>query len=308
MKPIILLGRKSAGTKNDITLLRQSLDGALAGREIVTIFFEDLVFDISNPAQRIYDSVSSRDLADSALVVAFNWYSSRPPLYLRDMAFAAALYLHARDVPFWNQEMKLQRSTTKLSAMMQLALAGIPVPATVYASQRTVLVGAVKHVPLPLIVKTIAGSRGAHNHLVHTHQDLAALVEAADPLVPFMVQEFIKNDGDVRFVCFGAEPAMAIRRTRSSQDTHLNNTSAGASAHLADVAEFDATLVSAVSQICVMMGRDMAGVDIVQSNDGTGRWVCLEVNAIPQLTSGSFTDEKAQRMVMALNKFTKGTA
>lgn len=299
MKRIIFLGSKQFGEKNSAAeLARQCAVRLGEDAQVQHWFFEDLLFSVSDSGRSIADSASGQDVLDADLVIAVNWYAKD----LRDLAFTLALHLSEHHVLFWNSEMLTQRSTTKLSATWQLAQAGIAVPETVFSLNREVLAKAWPHEQA--IVKDIAGSRGRNNYLVRSHQKLADLLNDA-PGYRFMVQEFIPNDYDIRVVCFGGEPRLVIKRERQGDATHLNNVSQGAQATLLEVNTLPETVRAEAIRICKLLGREMAGIDYVVANDGTTRYICLEVNAVPQLTSGSFTSEKYDQLSQILQSVSR---
>ena len=85
----------------------------------------------------------------------------------------------------------------------------------------------------------------------------------------------------------------------------MNNTSLGAKASLVELSELDPKIIADCQKICLLMGRELAGIDFMIANDGSSRQVFLEVNAIPQLTSGSFVEEKLHSLVEAVNDYLK---
>lgn len=302
MKQVILIGSKQTQGKNDVVALGQAVQKQLTGPvKLWTCFWEDLVFDITMDRQQVTDAVSQLDLAQADLVLSVGWYKTVRQSFYRDIAFTLALYLKSRGVGFWNTEMVQQRSTTKLSCMMQLALAGIAVPATRFSLSADMILATTTK--FPVVVKAIAASRGRHNYLV---KDQAELKQRLVSPRPVLIQEFIANDADLRVICYGGEPALVVKRQRASQDTHLNNTSQGGNATLLPLAEVSPEILQQSRQICAIMKREMAGVDLLVAPGGTNRVVCLEVNAIPQLTSGSFVPQKAQALTAALQQFLKG--
>ncbi|HVS58682.1 MAG TPA: ATP-grasp domain-containing protein [Candidatus Saccharimonadales bacterium] len=293
MKRVIFLGSKHFGEKNDVGVLAKQSAAALQGQIDVThCTFEDLLFTITEKQRSIIDTASGVDLAEADLVIAMNWYSTSQKS-LRDLAFTVALYLQEHGVKFWNSEMILQRSTTKLSAMWQLRAADVPVPDTVFSLNHQAAAATWRNEQA--IVKDIAGSRGRNNYLVHTHEELERLL-ADKPDTHVLVQQFIPNDYDVRVVCFGGEPRLVIKRQRQSDDTHLNNTSQGGQATLLSLEKLPPEIIERTKKICQLTGREMAGIDYLVANNGTDAYICLEVNAIPQLTSGSFTSEKYEQL------------
>ena len=48
------------------------------------------------------------------------------------------------------------------------------------------------------------------------------------------------------------------------------------------------------------MQREMAGIDLIPDSSAPGGYACLEVNAIPQLTSGYGVDVKMSEFAQSL--------
>lgn len=284
MKSVLVIGSVNNGGKNDpstvVTHLKKS------GLDAVLCYWEDLVFDITSGNVRLL--ADGKDIANDIrpdLVIALNWYKSGKKSFYRDIAFAAALYLDKAGIKTWNSEMKMQRSSTKLSCMVQLALHGLPVPHTLFS-----LRGELPFPDTPFVVKAIAASRGKSNHLVHSQEEARALFAST---VPYMVQPFLPNDHDLRVVCFDGKPSLILRRSRrENSDSHMNNTSQGGDGQWIDLAEVSEDLLTLSSKICIILGREMGGIDLIPDASSPYGYSCLEVNAIPQLTSGFDTFRK----------------
>lgn len=291
MKKLVILGSKHVAGKNDPQVLAAGLvktNGA--DFETSVIFFEDLVFDISSDKTVITNYADGSDLAAADLVLAVNWYKNGKQTIYRDVAFAVALYLNKHGVAFWNSEMIKQRSTTKLSATLQLALEGYDIPKTIFSLDPKIMLE--KATKAPMILKAVNASRGRNNYLLQTKEDLFKYLQ--NFVVPnwYIAQEFIPNDYDLRVVCFGGEPNVVIKRQRKDKTSHLNNASLGAEAVLLPIAELPKTVADACRNICKIMGRELAGIDVIVANDGSSRQVFIEINAIPQLTSGTYVTNK----------------
>lgn len=302
MKKVFVLGSRYSNGKNDVATLSATLEKSLDSIDVQVIYFEDLLFEIESGHQRIVDLNSNTDLSNAGLTLAFNWYKSGSESIYRDIAYTIALYLKHRGKKFWNEEMVEQRSTTKLSATMLLALNGFDVPATYFSLSVDSLK---KHsLKYPVILKDAAASRGRNNFLIKNEDELQQrLGLGKQKLNRLLLQEFIPNDGDFRIVCFNNQPKLIIRRQRTSNDTHLNNTSTGARAQLVELKDLRPEIIIACQKICQLFGRNMAGIDLIASNDGLSRQVFLEVNAIPQLTSGSFVEEKIDSMARNIREY-----
>lgn len=300
-KRLLLIGSINSGTKNNVLEIAQLLHGQ--SLDVDTANWEDLLFTISTERQEVVHK--GKNIADAYdLVIAFNWYKSGKLSIYRDVALTLALYLNDRNVQFWNSEMLHQRSTTKLSMMMQLALSGIDIPATLYSLNAKLLSDSCANA-VPCIVKGMAASRGADNYLVRKSEELQSIL-GFSPENRFLVQEFIPNSSDLRLVCAGGSAVMAIERKRRDETTHLNNTSQGASAEQIELSQLPHEILTKTEKICKITGRELAGVDWMFANDGSDRKVCLEVNAIPQLSSGTYVETKifkiGQKIRQSLDK------
>ncbi len=293
MKHVLVIGSTNSGGKNDPSIMAEHLQNA--GHDVSLCYWEDLVFDISTGDVKILtgDSDLASDLHPD-LVIAVGWYKSGKEAYYRDLAFSLALYLEKANVKFWNSEMKHQRSTTKLSCMVQLALEGVSVPHSLFSLNAQ---------KLPLsegaaVIKAISASRGESNYLVNSR------AEAKDVLTKMpmsLVQPFMPNDHDLRVICFGGEPSLFLRRSRGENAaTHLNNTSQGGSAEWLDKESISEELLTASHKISIIMKREMGGIDFIPDPSSPYGYSCLEVNAIPQLTSGYDTKNKLHELAIAI--------
>jgi glutathione synthase/RimK-type ligase-like ATP-grasp enzyme len=284
---IVFLGSHTHGKKNDPV----AMGAAVPGSRVV--YFEDLVIEITTTSQRIYDASTSFDLKDADKVIALGWYK---PHY-HDVAFTIAKYLDAHGVSYWNSEMGVMRSTTKLSQMMLMAQAGLPVPAT-YFSMTAKLVE--KVATFPCVVKAIAASRGRANYLVKSATELQEKC-LAHPETMMLVQQFIPNEADVRVVCADSRAVVMIERRRQSNDTHLNNVSQGATATLLALKDVTPEILADCAHIAKIFHREICGIDVIIDSNASGHYF-LEINALPQLTSGSFVAEKLAAVAEALTQ------
>jgi glutathione synthase/RimK-type ligase-like ATP-grasp enzyme len=296
---ILIIGAKDSGEKNNPDVMRQQLAGH--GLSVDIVYWEVLVFDISHENIEIdFDGLEPKTYE---LVIALGWYQSGEKAIYRDVAFTLALYLSKLGVPFWNSEMLHQRSTTKLSTIMQLALEGIEVPRTIFSLDAAKIIEAsAKNIEFPAVAKAVAASRGRDNHLVQTPGELKDLLQN-DPINKLTVQPFLPNDHDLRIICFNNEPHVVMKRSRTTDDTHLNNTSQGGKSEQLPLEEISPELLTKSRKICKIMGRELAGIDFLPSSQADGGYVCLEVNAIPQLTSGSLLDQKMESLAEAIKKY-----
>lgn len=290
---ILVVGSKDNEGKNDPKVISSKLQ---ITHDVVTAFWEDLVFDIET--SKVSVAVNGKDILGGVdLVLSFGWYKNGNKSVYRDVAYSFALVLQQKGIKFWNSEMLQQRSTSKLSCMVQLALEGIAIPSTRFSLS---LENIVHDIKLPCVMKAVAASRGRDNFLLSSQNDV---VELSKNEGTYLFQEFLPNDHDLRVICFNGKPELILRRSRvASAETHLNNTSQGGVAEWTDRDSLNPLVLTEVEKICTITGREMAGVDLIPSDSSKTGYACLEVNAIPQLTSGYDVDKKMFALVESLTK------
>lgn len=185
---------------------------------------------------------------------------------------ALATYLDSRGVPVINTESHTYQAITKLEQYVLMALAGVPVPDSVFIAdpaqyqQVPELLGTEP----PLVAKSISGSNGNDNQLVMSRDELQTLAIDQPVFQPFMPNEF-----DYRVIVAGDEVILAYKRIRSVEATdYKNNIGQGGRREMTD-------LPQELQQIAVRaahaLGREFAGLDIL-TNSHTGESVVLEVN------------------------------
>lgn len=295
---IVIIGARESGAKNDPQALASALQHN--GSDVSVVYWEDLVLSIATDDCTIAYGGRQLLAVKPDLVIAVGWYKSGAKSFYRDLAYATALYLDHHGVKFWNSEMLQQRSTSKLSCLLQLALAGVPVTRTTFSlsSQLTVATEM-----LPFVAKAASASRGRSNYLVASEQERAHRLDDGGA---YLVQPFLENDHDLRVVCFGGVAQLVLRRSRAADaTTHLNNTSQGGNAEWIPTQKVDTELLTICGKICKIMKREMAGIDLIQDASSPVGYSCLEVNAIPQLTSGYDTETKLAAFARAVEAATK---
>jgi glutathione synthase/RimK-type ligase-like ATP-grasp enzyme len=284
MKNVVVIGSRQSGKKNNPNDIARHISNEETS--VTRLFWEDLVISIETNNVRILSD--NFDLLNSKvdLVIAVGWYKNGSKSIYRDLAFSVALALKHHDIAFWNSEMGQQRSTTKLSAMVQLALEGISVPKTWFSLDSDKL----PELTYPYVAKAAAASRGASNFLVENDSQAKEFKESEGY---FIIQPFLPNDHDLRVICFSGMPTLVLRRARHADaNTHMNNTSQGGQADWIELDDLSPELLTFSEKVCKIMQREMAGIDLIPDDTSPVGYSCLEVNAVPQLTSGTDSDKK----------------
>lgn len=210
-----------------------------------------------------------------------------------EQAASIAEYLQFNNIPFVGSELRHYIAAYKLTQMARLARKDVMIPRTLYFSTRHYVAHhdqIVAKLGERFIFKAINGSTGDDNYLVTSKQQLEEIVANNEEMY-FIAQEFIPNESDLRLIVLNDRLRLIIERRRADDSTHLNNTSQGAEASLVDMESFDQLTIEIALRSAEIMGRDVAGVDIMLES-GTGKPYVLEVNASPQIASGSFEQEK----------------
>lgn len=293
---IVVAGARKSGTKNDPHVIASAL--MQAGHEVDIVTWESLRFTIRTGGVRIFNANKELFVEKIDRIIALGWYKSGRQAIYRDVAFSLGLVAQHKGASVWNSEILQQRSTSKLSCMVQLALAGIDVPPTQFSLESAELV---ENAPLPFVAKAAAASRGEHNYLISSESERQSVVALSD--MPLLLQPFLPNTHDLRIICFGGQPQLALQRSRPiGANTHLNNTSQGATASWVELDELPPEILTNSRKICKIMSREMAGIDFIPDTHAASGYSCLEVNAIPQLTSGFGVETKIEALVRALDK------
>jgi len=294
LKKVLIIGSVESSAKNNPDVMAERLRNE--GLEVSVIFWEKLVFSISRESTQVtYEGRNILEISPD-LVIALGWYKNGKKSIYRDVAYSLALYLNHHDISFWNSEMLHQRSSTKLSTMMQLALSDISVPTT-YFSLDVSLIDSI--VPVPYIAKAASASRGELNFLVTNKTDKDDYIAMGEYM---LVQPFLPNDHDLRVICFNGMPELILKRSRQEDSqTHLNNASKGGNTTWLELSSVPSELLTLSEKICKIMKREMAGIDLIPDASSRFGYSCLEVNAVPQLTTGTDVDIKIKALSRALS-------
>lgn len=296
MKKILVVGSRDSGEKNNPLVIVETLQKSGVDAEFIE--WEKLIFRIDSNSVTVIHDGKELSSKEPDLVLAVGWYRSGRKSNYRDVALSLAVYLKHHDIQFWNSEMGVQRSTGKLSCLVMLALSGIAVTPTIYSLSGDLIVPETDY---PLVIKATAASRGALNYLTETKEHAKELLSQQPNMM--LVQPYLDNDHDLRVIMFGGKVSKVLRRSRSSDaDTHLNNTSQGGSAVWLNPEDLDSKLLTICEKICTIMHREMAGIDLIPDAHSDYGYSCLEVNSVPQLTSGYDTDSKMAALVTAITQ------
>jgi len=182
--------------------------------------------------------------------------------------------------------------------MLKLNEEGIEVPKTIYGSlwylyERMVSAEnssqqnfANPSFCFPVILKGSGGDRGTRVFKANKLGELEKLVKdlrksETEEGRRYMLQEYIKNEGDYRVLVLGEKVLGVMKRTSGSKDEFRNNYSAGGKVEIADLPDEIKKLAVKAAKVC---GLAVAGVDVAFRDNDMKRPVIWEVNKGPQFS------------------------
>jgi len=173
----------------------------------------------------------------------------------------------------------LLRSRNKLRSLQILSKNGIGLPNTVFTDylQDTEQLVQVLGEP-PWIIKLLEGTQGLGVVLAENRSAAQSVIEAFNKLkARIIVQEFIAESSgkDLRVFVVGGKVVGAMKRQAASG--FRSNLHRGGTATLVELSDEEERTALKATKV---MGLDLAGVDILQSNRGP---LVMEVNASPGL-------------------------
>jgi glutathione synthase/RimK-type ligase-like ATP-grasp enzyme len=292
-KKILVLSRREDRPDFDTAhSLTQFLAKSGTSIQYDACFLEEIAFVYDGQQLQVINMRNNTDVATYDGIFLLGWFKWRKH---EEIALAMSLFAQHHHIPILNSEARFNRSRGKLSQYVQCVLKNVPITPFVMTMEKTRFAELLKlsGMHYPLLAKSITGSRGSHNYLLHNGEDLAqALVASRNKAL--VIQTFVPNDGDYRVLVMGDTVRMIIHR-RASGDSHLNNTSRGGHATIVDLASVPKSMVDDSIKIAHALRREITGVDMIIYRD-TNKYFFLEANNMPQLSTGSFVPEKTQAL------------
>lgn len=264
----------------------QSLIQALSSKtiDISICSYHNLAFYINEEETDISCYPTGTSLCEFSKIIVL----STSPSHLQNYIFSAlACYCRKNHIELIDDS--FSNLDGKLYALWRFWEKDIPVAKTAFGPT-DFLVSKLASFDGAGILKSVKGTKGKDNFLVHSGSELHQII-AENPNVDFVLQDFIVNSGDWRIILIDFEPKLAIFRSSHGKD-HRNNTSVGGEAKLVPLEQVDPEVLRLAIDAAKSLNIRIAGADILPSK--TGDYTVLEVNRTPQLVTGSFTDSKSE--------------
>lgn len=288
----------SAKYSDNVKQLTESVESMMTNTKIDRATYDDIVYAIKDGVPSIRIVPLKRDL-DEYDIIHFKTSVQR------DITAAFARYATRRSVRVLDPIIRSFPTTSKLYEYSIIADHDVQVPDTLFVTPERLKESFglyKKELGLPFVLKGIHSSRGEINSVVRTEEDFDRIANEAFEQTQYLIgQRFVPNIGDYRVLTMGKQIKLVIFRSRADDTTHLNNTSSGAHARLADINELPSEIQIKCLEMAELMGRDIAGVDMVQDMK-TKEWYCFEVNDGPQLATGVFLEDKQRALAEYLER------
>ncbi len=179
-----------------------------------------------------------------------------------------------------NSSLAITRSRDKLRAQQLLAMKGIDMPITGFASAPDDIDDLIRLVGgPPLVIKLIEGTQGVGVVLAETKKAAESVMQTLMGLnANVIVQEFIKESKgcDIRCIVVGDKVIAAMQR-KAEPGEFRANVHRGGSAELVKITKAEREVAVKAAKI---MGLRFAGVDLLRSERGP---LVLEINSSPGL-------------------------
>ncbi|HEY7824517.1 MAG TPA: 30S ribosomal protein S6--L-glutamate ligase [Acidimicrobiia bacterium] len=184
------------------------------------------------------------------------------------------------DIFTLNSSDGISRSRDKLRSMQVLSRAGVGLPTTSFAHSIQDVNGLLEVVGgTPVVIKLLEGTQGLGVVLAETKKAAESVIGAFRQLdANILVQQFIKEaaGADIRAFVVGGKVVAAMRRQGAPGDFRSNLHRGGS----AEMIKLTPSERSTAVRAAKAMGLNVAGVDMVQSEEGP---MVLEVNSSPGL-------------------------
>ncbi len=174
----------------------------------------------------------------------------------------------------------IANSRDKLRSMQILSRHDIGIPATTFVRDRADVLAAIERVGgAPVVIKLLEGTQGIGVILAPDKKVAEAVIETLQSTRQnVLIQRFIAESRgrDIRAFVIGDRVVAAMRRSAQGDEFRSNVHRGGTT----EVVELDDTYQEAAVRAAQIMGLKVAGVDLLESDDGP---MIMEVNSSPGL-------------------------
>lgn len=213
-----------------------------------------------------------------------------------ELEWSKLLQFYARkyNIPVVDEYLMTEGPLRRFKSIMtwQLLEAGINYPRSAYVETINDLKKELQKWEFPAIVKLSQGGRhGMGTFWIREMEDIEKLVHVLEgrrekakekgekqvPLRGFLIQEYIRNDGDYRVMTVGYKCIGGFKRMVKEEKLILNKSQGNSMA----VKELPEDVVEIAEKAAEVLGVEVAGTDIIRDTE-SGKVYIVEVNEAPQ--------------------------
>ena len=295
----ILIISSNTSIDKDSNDFSKSIDNAAGEFEVTVCSAEKLHYEIRESIDKSRIMIdASTDISEFDVV----YIKRAVPTYHH--AQSCALYLSKKNKKFITSDILVNNnvSADKLFEHILFSAHSFPLPETYLMSPdnfENAKSNLIESVNFPMVLKSTKGSRGRDNYLVEGFDEILDILKS-NPR-EYLLQPYIPNSFDYRILVFGYKTRLVIKRTRTSEDTHLNNTSMGATPELVALPDVEDGIIELSERAAKLLQREICGVDIM-INSADGSLILLELNRPPEIETGSYVAEKCRALADYFNE------
>lgn len=271
MKKIIILRREDYGVGSATGRFLISELKKKGVHEYIDAFYEDVIFSLEGPEVKLYlykkqeDTIFDIKISDLVYLRGFSNNDTRNCI---------AHFCADNHIDILNTENKLTSPTSKLAQYYAFALNGVPYPNSIAVYPKNVAFAVKRfNIKYPFILKSAETRGGNDNYLITDEAYLMNVLQNLNNDSIFIIQKYIKNNGDYRVITFNNEVLLVYMR-ESNGNSHVNNVAKGARRVLIDKISDDMRDIALGASKA--LNREISGVDIIM--DKNGSLYVLEVN------------------------------
>ena len=184
------------------------------------------------------------------------------------------------DVFCANSSVGISNSRDKLRSLQILSRHQIGIPQTTFVRDKKDVLPAIERVGgAPVVIKLLEGTQGIGVLLAESVKAAEAIIEMLQSQKQsVLIQKFVSESKgrDIRAFVVGDQVVAAMRRVAQGQEFRSNVHRGGRT----ELVELDDSFCSAAIRAAQIMGLRVAGVDMLESNDGPQ---IMEINSSPGL-------------------------
>jgi ribosomal protein S6--L-glutamate ligase len=197
---------------------------------------------------------------------------------ITDYGLAVVNHFDMMGIPVVNNSTPIARARDKLRCLQLLSRHDIDIPRTVMLRNPQHMAGVLEMVGgVPLILMLLKGTQGIGVMIAETREAVESVLETMWGLGQnILLQEFVQESKgrDVRALVVGGRVVAAMRRTARMGEFRSNLHRGGSGT----VVELDETYQRVALDAARVLGLEIAGVDLLESNRGPK---VMEINASP---------------------------